>query len=171
MYSGQMRALFVLPLLAGVAFASEFEPTAKLRLAANCMLELEARETKAARSAPEESIWGYSVYNGKLYMGAGGFAPRSILTKATVILDRKSVALDVSGIGNPWLEKPYPPWFHWEDKKGLGVLRAAFSDGAEIYVVTWHLFREVSLKIEMQHLGDEEIPWLKANQREKRQLD
>jgi len=38
-------------------------------------------------------------------------------------------------------------------------------------VVTWHLFREVSLKIEMQHLGDEEIPWLKANQREKRQLD
>ena len=105
MYTGHMRALFVLPLLTGVALAGEFEPTAKLRLATNCVLELEARETNAARSAPEKSIWGYSVYNGKLYMGAGGFAPHSILTKATVILDGKNVTLDVSGIGNPWLEK------------------------------------------------------------------
>ncbi len=89
-----------------------------------------------------------------------------------MILDGKSVALDVSGIGNPWVEKPYPPWFHWEDKKGLGVLRVAFSDGAEIYVVTWHVFRDASLKVEMQYLGDEEIPWLKtSHQRQKRRHD
>jgi hypothetical protein len=171
MYTGQMRALFVLPLLTGIALAGEFEPTAKLRLAANCVLELEARKTNAARSVPEESIWGDSIYNGKPYMGAGGFAPHSILTKATVILDGKAIPLDVSGIGNPWLEKTYPPWFHWEDNKGLGVLRAAFSDGAEIYVVTWHLFRGASLKIAMQYLGDEEIPWLKTSQPEKQRPD
>jgi hypothetical protein len=166
-----MRASYVLPFLAGVAFAGEFEPTAKLRLGANCVVELEARQTNVARGAPEESMWGYSVYHSKLYMGAGGFAPRSILTKATIDTRWKKYCSGCSGIGNPCLEKPYPPWFHWEVEKGLGVLRAAFSDGAEIYVVTWHLFRGTSLRIKMQHLGDEEIPWLKTNQREKRQPD
>ena len=163
-----MRALFVLPFLASIVFAGEFRSTATLRLAPNCVLELEARETHAARSAPSEEIWGHSLYQNKLYMGAGGFAPHTILTKATVILDGKNIALDVSGIGNPWLEKPYSPRFHWEEKKGSGVLRAAFSDGGEIYVVTWHVFSEASLKIEMRYLGDREIPWLKGREGEKR---
>jgi len=94
-------------------------------------------------------------------MGTGGFARRSILTRVKIVLDGKAIPLDVSGIGNPWLEQPYRPWFHWEEKSGLGVLQAAFSDGAEIYVVTWHVFHGGSLKVEMRYLGDGEIPWLK----------
>jgi hypothetical protein len=62
-------------------------------------------------------------------------------------------------------------WFHWEEKKGLGVLDAAFSDGAEIYVVTWYVFRESSLKIAMRQLGNDEIPWLKRREGEKRESD
>jgi hypothetical protein len=149
--------------------AGEFQSKATIRLAPSCLLRLEATKIRSPKKPPDGGMWGYSVFENKLYMGTGGFVPPpSILTRATLVIDGNAVALDVSGISNPWFEKPYPPYFHWATKDGLGILRAAFADGAEIYVVTWHVFKGTSLKVGMQWLGDDEIPWLK-NAKSRRQ--
>jgi len=162
-----MRALLIFLFFASVSFAKEFSSDAKLSLGANCILELQATKTNAVHKNPDEGIWGLIVYRHKLFMGTGGFPPYSILTKATLVLDGQRISLDTAGIGNPWIEKPYRPWYHWESNRGLGVLSAAFSDGAEIYIVRWHVFRGFSLKTEMRQIGDEEIPWVKDKQEAK----
>ena len=99
------------------------------------------------------------MFEGKLYVGAGGRKPNSILEKASVKISGKEINLDVSGLADPWFEKPRASDFHVDKIGNDYIVQACFSDGAEIYLVKWMVFSGRSIRVSIVHLGDDSIPW------------
>lgn len=136
--------------------------------AEGALLELKAEMVDP--DAPRVFAPGICVWNGQLWYSALTSPPLRILTAGTITIDGDAVALDVSGLAEPWGDVT-----HFTDsccylvKHCLGEdgrevyyeLRVWFArGGAEDYVVTWLIYKGQSIRESIRSTGDSGPDWL-----------
>ncbi len=83
------------------------------------------------------SAWTCTI-DGMPFFGTDGDLPSSELKALDVVLGDKRVALDVSGMFNPWIDQPAKQQFSLTQYAGgMWELRGQFSDGAAAYKGQW----------------------------------
>lgn len=79
--------------------------------------------------------------------GTDGTEPSTVLTAAALEVGGRRVVLDVSGMANPWFDRPYDGQFTVEADPDLPErwrVVARLSDGAGYYVAVWEVARGVA---------------------------
>ena len=108
---------------------------------------------------------GYSVHEGQLYMAIGD-PPSRVMTGGKIALGGHEVVLDVSGLGDPWvdgkLEKRFVRLTRNDFKSGpVHTLEVCFAKGgAEDYLVRWVIAGGKSIRTAIESLGDEYPDWV-----------
>lgn len=125
-------------------------------------LEFRAK-TIEADSRKVES--GYSVHEGQLYYAIGD-PPWRIMIEGKILIDGKEVVLDVSGLGDPWVDGKLARRFvrltRDDFKSGpVHTLEVCFAKGgAGDYLVKWVIAGGKSLRIAIKGLGDTYPDWV-----------
>ena len=87
------------------------------------------------------------MIDGVLMFGTDGEAPETVLASAALEVAGRRVPLEVSGMTNPWWERPVPEQFVVEPSgPERWRVRAEFSDGAGAYVAVWEVARGRSVR-------------------------
>lgn len=110
---------------------------------------------------------GYAVYDGKLSISSAA-VPHIVLTRGVFFDGEREVELDVSGLGDPWVEAGEMEARNCEmeivtteDNDELITLKVAFMKwGAEDYSVTWVVMDGHSLRLSIDPLGDTLPEWM-----------
>lgn len=108
---------------------------------------------------------GYAIHEGQLYLAIGD-PPLRVLTEGKILIDGKEVVLDVSGLGDPWVdakvEKRFVRLTREEFRSGtVHTLEVCFAKGgAEDYLVRWVITGGKSIRIAIEGLGDAYPDWV-----------
>ncbi len=126
-------------------------------------LEFHARKIEAKQRKAGD---GYVVFEGQLYRAIGS-PPSRVMTEGKIRIGEQDIALDVSGLGDPWvegkLEKRFVQLKKDEFPSGpIYTLRVCFvKGGAEDYMVEWVIKDGKSLRLAIKDLGDTMPDWAK----------
>jgi hypothetical protein len=126
-------------------------------------LEFHARKIEARSRTTGD---GYVVFEGQLYQAIGN-PPSRVMTSGTLRIGKEEIALDVSGLGDPWvdgtLEKRFVQLTKDDFPSGpIHTLRVCFvKGGAEDYMVEWVIKDGKSLRRSTENLGDTLPEWVK----------
>ena len=126
-------------------------------------LEFHARKIEARSRKTGD---GYVVFEGQLYRAIGN-PPSRVMTSGTLRIGEQVIALDVSGLGDPWvdgkLEKRFILLTGDDFPSGpIHTLRVCFvKGGAEDYMVEWVIKDGKSLRKCIEDLGDTLPEWVK----------
>lgn len=126
-------------------------------------LEFHARKIEARHRKTGE---GFVVFEGQRYRAIGN-PPSRVMTTGSIRIGEQDIALDVSGLGDPWvdakLEKRFVQLTKDDYPSGpLYTLRVCFvKGGAEDYMVEWVIKGGKSLRLSIGELGDTLPDWVK----------
>jgi hypothetical protein len=140
-----MTRLFCIALLVLGASALQAQVSrASLQLSQHAVLKLEKRPFKAAGRTIKYAQKIPVTIDGKPIFGTDGELPKSVLTKATLVLNGVPIALQTSGMYEPWpgaeaTEQLNPAFFHLVKAGTAYKLQAVFSDGAGSYGAEWRI--------------------------------
>ena len=96
--------------------------------------------------------------DGKVFFGTDGDAPSTQLDSMALKIDGQRVDLDISGMFEPWVDRPRRESFKGsETGEGFGIYKVVgtFSDGAGFYVAEWLVTAHGSVRTLLTH--DEHI--------------
>lgn len=108
---------------------------------------------------------GYSVYEGQLYLAICN-PPSRVMTAGKISINGEEIALDVSGLGDPWadakLERRFVRLSRNDSPSGpVHTLEVCFSKGgAEDYLVRWMIAGGKSIRMAIENLGDTYPDWV-----------
>ena len=88
--------------------------------------------------------------DGLPFFGTDGDVPSSQLITLDVLLGDTRVALEVSGMFDPWIDRPVKEQFSLTRyAEGLWVLRGRFSDGAAAYHGQWLITKKGAIPTQL----------------------
>jgi hypothetical protein len=126
-------------------------------------LEFQARNIEARSRTSGD---GYVVFEGQLYRAIGN-PPSRVMTSGHIRIGEQEIALDVSGLGDPWVDGKLENRFVLLTKEDfpsgqIHTLRVCFvKGGAEDYMVEWVIKDGKSLRRSIEDLGDTLPEWVK----------
>ncbi|WP_035606072.1 hypothetical protein [Haloferula sp. BvORR071] len=125
-------------------------------------LEFQARKIET----PDRKLaYGYAVFEGQLYWAIGN-PPSRVMTAGKIRIGEQEIALDVSGLGDPWVEAKLDKRFVQFKRKDFPsgpiyeLLVCFEKGGAEDYMVEWVIKDGKSLRLAITSLGDTLPEWV-----------
>jgi len=161
----KLRQALALCLLIILPLHAAEEPTEETVITKldGALLEFHARKIE---SPSRKTGDGLVVFEGQLYHAIGN-PPSRVMTTGTIRIGEQEIALDVSGLGDPWvagkLEKRFVQLTRDDFPSGpIYTLRVCFvKGGAEDYMVEWVIKDGRSLRESIKSLGDTLPEWVK----------